>query len=168
MAPPSNGWATMPSAGGGSVPRRHPMASFLHVALLFVATAVLVAGCGGSGPSAESTSSSAAPTSLAPSARFSAINGTGTNSGELPVVYVDPSPEKRWTYVYHIQGEPFREAEFLGLCRTLARDTPAMPVNIVPNTAMSREEIELVRARIRENGLANIYILSTSGTRRVN
>ena len=150
------------------MPRRRPAPSSLRVASVLVATVAFVAGCGGSGPSDESTSNSAAPTSLAPSARFSDIAATRTKNGELPVVYVDPSPEKRWSYVYHIQGEPFREAEFLGLCRTLARDTPAMPVNIVPNTAMTHEEIELVRARIRENGLSNIYILSTSGTRRLN
>lgn len=144
--------------------RRLSSAVFSRVASPLLAAALLAAGCGGSGPSSESTASSAAPTSLAPSSRFS-DNGSLRN-GELPPVYVDPSPEKHWTYVYHIQGEPFREAEFLGLCRTIARDTPAMPVNIVPNTAMSREEIELVRARIRENGLATINVLTASGARR--
>ena len=79
----------------------------------------------------------------------------------------EPSQEKRWTYVYHIQGESYREPEFLGLCRTIARDNPAMVVNIVPNTAMSRDEIELVRARIREQGLSTIHVLTTSGAQRM-
>lgn len=132
-------------------------------AMGILATAFAV-GCGGSGPSAD-TGSSAAPTSLAPASRFTDLGAT--RGGDMPTVYVDPSPEKRWTYVYHIQGEPFREAEFLGLCRTIARDKPQMLVNIVPNTAMTRDEIALVRARIRENGLGNIRILTTSGTQRM-
>ena len=136
--------------------------------LVAVAVATLVAltlaSGGGRSAAADYTSSAAAP-QPARTSRFT--DAAGTRGGDLPVVYVDPSPEKRWTYVYHIQGESYREPEFLGLCRTIGRDNPAMVVNIVPNTAMSRDEIELVRARIRENGLSTIHVLTTSGAQRM-
>ena len=85
------------------------------------------------------------------------------NEGSLPSVYVERAPEGRWTYTYRMQGEAFLEKDFLGFCRTIARDAPDMVVNIVPHTAMSEDEIGLVSARIRETGLTNVRVARSLG-----
>ena len=150
--------------GPVTVPRFAIWAFAAVSAVVAALVGMTLASGGGRSAAADYTSGAAAP-HLARAARFT--DAAGTRGGDLPVVYVDPSQEKRWTYVYHIQGESYREPEFLGLCRTIARDNPAMVVNIVPNTAMSRDEIELVRARIREQGLSTIHVLTTSGAQRM-
>ena len=142
-------------------PRQSRIARLL--AALAVACA-LSAGCdsGGAFPDAAG-SAPARPGSVGSRGRHLDFSARG---GALPSVFVEKAPEKRWTYTYHIQGEAFREADFLGLCRSIARDAPDMVVSIVPATAMSEDEIGLVRARIRENGLSNVRVLSSYGTVR--
>ena len=158
-----------------------PFAVF-RTASLLVATALAI-GCGGSPSDFEEDESAfgngfeegsgAPPThddqiASATSVQVPRSASSGdTRSGDLPTVYVHPSQEKRWSYVYQVHGETYREAEFLGLCRTIARDNPAMPVKIVPDSTLSRDEIDLVRARIRENGLTDIHILTETGTERI-
>ena len=83
------------------------------------------------------------------------------NKGALPSVYVERASEGRWTYTYHMQGEEYREQDFLGLCRTLSQNSPDMVVHLVPHTAMSDDEIGLITARIRESGLTNIRVART-------
>ena len=85
------------------------------------------------------------------------------DGGQLPPVFVERALEGGWAYRYRIQGEFFREQDFLGLCRAIARNTPDMAVHLVPHTAMSEDEIGLVSSRIRENGLVNVHVARSLG-----
>lgn len=129
---------------------------------LSLVAVLAAAGCG-SGTS-YGDPKAALPSGIAGSGR--AMEIVRLNGGSMPPVFVERVKGPGWNYSYHILGEPFREAEFLGLCRTIARQTPDMLVGLVPATSLSEDEIGLVRARIRENGLENIRIVTPTGAPR--
>ena len=129
-----------------------------------VVTVLAAAGCGRGGGASYAEPNAPLPSGVAGSGR--AMEIVRLNGGAMPPVFVERAPGPGWTYSYHIQGEPFREAEFLGLCRTIARQTPALEVRIVPASSLSSDEIGLIRARVRENGLENVRAVNSSGAPR--
>lgn len=92
--------------------------------------------------------------------------GTNARDRRLPPVYVSRTEGPRGTYSYRIRGEEYLEREFLGLCRTLLRDDPTLTVRIVPEDRMTKDEIGLVSARIRDVGVHTVSILDTTGKER--
>jgi hypothetical protein len=84
----------------------------------------------------------------------------------VPLVYISRLDGQRGKYVYRLQGEEYQEREFLGLCRTMRRDTPDLLVRIVPNAMLSDDEVGLISARIHETGIDNLKVLSTTGEER--
>ncbi len=89
----------------------------------------------------------------------------GGDRNVLPLVFVEKSNVRKWSYEYRLDGEPYMENEFLGLLRTIAKENSSQPVRIQPSTAMSHDEIELVMARIRETGMTTIVVVTPSGVR---
>lgn len=89
----------------------------------------------------------------------------GAQDKGMPVVYVIPTTN-RGRYVYRLRSEEYQENEFLGLCRSLVRDDPNLVVRIIPDERLSRDEIGLVSARLRDNGVKTVTVLNPSGTER--
>ena len=147
-------------------PATHPRTL---IAAALAAALATCAGCGGSSAASDDTesatwsgdgservlSNAADPTVLTPGAKG------------LPVVYVLHLDGQRGQYSYRIQGEEYLERDFLGLCRTILRDNPALTVSIHPAASLSDDETGLVAARIREIGVQTVKILDSNGRERL-
>lgn len=126
-----------------------------HLGLL-AASAVLMAtsGCGGGGD-LRVDSASGVPTASEAANTAAMVQDLGTN---VPLIFVDR--QKGGGYTYRLQDQQYDERELLGLLRAIVSSDSDMEVCIVPSGVLTRDEIGLVEAKLRETGVRRVRLAS--------
>lgn len=129
-----------------------------------LAAALLLGGCGGSGgdfkPGFGNGVNATGGDALVEDRAAVLAGEEGRN---VPIVYIDRRKGTN-THIYRIQGQEYMERELLGLCRALADNDQNATVAIVPSGALSRDEVGLIEAKLREAGIQTIRNLGSQGS----
>ncbi len=80
----------------------------------------------------------------------------------VPVIHVDRTPGSR-ELAYRIQGQSYARRELVELCRRLVENDPDAQVVLAPGGGLSRDEVGLVEATLREAGVRRIRVLGGNG-----
>jgi hypothetical protein len=116
------------------------------------ALALLVSGCGGGGELRDANAPDAsAGAHVVDTAALS--HQFGRN---VPLVFVDR--KKGGGYEYHLQDQPYDERELLALFRSIVENDPDVEVGVVPSGVLTRDEIGLMEAKLREAGVTRIRV----------
>jgi len=134
-----------------------------RVVPLVAAMLLLAAGCGGGGGDLPSDNGAGLGGSgLLDHERAVYAGESGRN---VPVIFVDRQKAAH-KYSYRMEGQEYQEREILGLCRTLADSEPDAVVCIVPSGALTRDEVGLIEAKLREAGIRTVRNLGSQGGRK--
>lgn len=74
----------------------------------------------------------------------------------VPLVFVDR--KKVGGYEYHLQDQLYEEQELLALFRSIIVNDPDVEVGIVPSGVLTKDEIGLLEAKLREAGVQRIRV----------